>query len=143
MKKDNKDIWEENDLVFPVQSGGPQNPHNIENAFYRIMKKAGLGETVEEDKEDGTKTKRFKPDYRIHDLRHAQASMLMLSGENPEAVRKRMGHHSAAFTMSVYTHASQQIDRQIADKLQGKYLNKNASPKVKKAPAVKREKRKT
>lgn len=143
MKKDNKDIWEENDLVFPVQSGGPQNPHNIENAFYRIMEKAGLGKTVEEKGKDGTKATRFKPAFRIHDLRHAQASMLMMSGENPEAVRKRMGHHSAAFTMAVYTHASQTIDRQIADKLQGKYFRKNEESIAKKAPAKSRKKRKT
>ena len=124
LKEKNVEIWEENDLVFPIQNGGPQNPENAENAFYRIMKSAGLVVTRTEKDAEGNDVEKFRPNFRIHDLRHAQASMLMLSGENPEAVRKRMGHHSVTFTLSVYTHASQKIDREIADKLHGKYIKK-------------------
>ena len=128
LKRKNKAIWQDNNLVFPIQDGGPQNPHNIENAFRRIMKQAGLVRTGEKINADGEKEDVFSPIFRIHDLRHAQASLLMLSGDNPEAVRKRMGHHSAAFTMSVYTHASQKIDEGIAKKLTGVYVRKTSQP---------------
>ena len=143
LKRKNKEIWKENKLVFSVQDGGPQNPDNIENAFRRIMKRAGLGETIEKESADGEKVEIFRPAFRIHDLRHAQATLLMLSGENPAAVSKRMGHHSVAFTMSVYTHASQKIDKEIAHKLAGVYVRKskqaeNTEPKEKKAKTPKK-----
>ena len=140
LKKKNADVWKNNDLVFSTQIGGPQNPHNIENAFYRIMKLAGLGTSIEAENAAGDKVQSFSPAFRIHDLRHAQATLLMMSGENPEAVRKRMGHHSAAFTMSVYTHATQKIDKEIAGKLKGIYVKAEAKP-VKTPPAKKKVKK--
>jgi integrase len=40
----------------------------------------------------------------FHTLRHTAASRLFKAGRNPVQVQRWLGHHSAAFTMSVYAH---------------------------------------
>lgn len=41
---------------------------------------------------------------RLHDLRHAFASLLIKVGTNPKLVSELMGHSDVAFTWSVYVH---------------------------------------
>ncbi|MFI5395884.1 MAG: tyrosine-type recombinase/integrase [Candidatus Binatia bacterium] len=41
---------------------------------------------------------------RIHDLRHTYASLLFQKGAPLLYVQEQLGHHSPAFTLSVYTH---------------------------------------
>ena len=44
------------------------------------------------------------PKLTFHSLRHFHASMLLQSGMNPAVVAERLGHSSAAITLSVYAH---------------------------------------
>jgi integrase len=41
---------------------------------------------------------------RLHDLRHGYASLLLAKGKPLKFVQAQLGHHSAAFTLSVYGH---------------------------------------
>lgn len=41
---------------------------------------------------------------RIHDLRHTYASLLIAAGKELHYVQQQLGHHSPAFTLSVYGH---------------------------------------
>jgi integrase len=43
-------------------------------------------------------------EFRLHDLRHFYASGLIAAGCDPVTVQRAMGHHSAAFTLSTYSH---------------------------------------
>ena len=110
------DAWDENDLVFPVQDGTPQNPHNVENAFYRIMKAAGLGEVVEIEGEE-----KFKAKFRLHDFRHAHASDLMQAGWSARAVQERLGHFNVTVTLSTYSHVREEMQKDLSESLQGIY----------------------
>jgi len=49
---------------------------------------------------------------RFHDLRHSFASLLLAWGESIVYVRQQLGHSSAAFTLSTYTHLIQE-DRKL------------------------------
>jgi site-specific recombinase XerD len=42
--------------------------------------------------------------YRWHDLRHADASLMLAAGIHPKVVSERLGHASVAFTLDTYSH---------------------------------------
>jgi len=41
---------------------------------------------------------------RVHDLRHAAASLWLAAGADPKAVQRVLGHATAAMTMDLYGH---------------------------------------
>lgn len=51
---------------------------------------------------------------RFHDLRRTHGSNLLMSGANPKVVQERLGHHSAAFTLDVYTTVLAGVERESA-----------------------------
>ena len=42
--------------------------------------------------------------FRLYDLRHTCATMLLLAGVNPKVVSERLGHSSIRETMDTYSH---------------------------------------
>ena len=44
------------------------------------------------------------PSTTSHDLRHHDASVLLLQGESVVAVAERLGHHNASLVLSTYGH---------------------------------------
>ncbi len=48
---------------------------------------------------------------RVHDLRHAFASLLLSWGRNPVYVAAQMGHGSADVTLKVYGHLMREAQR--------------------------------
>ena len=44
------------------------------------------------------------PHFRVHDLRHAAASVWLAAGADPKAVERVLGHATAAMTMDLYGH---------------------------------------
>lgn len=53
--------------------------------------------------------------YKLHELRHTQATLLIGSGADIKTVQARLGHSSASLTMNIYAHAIEQNDRSAAD----------------------------
>jgi integrase len=45
---------------------------------------------------------------RLHDLRHAVATILAASGSSPAITSKMLGHASIAFTLRTYTHPDEE-----------------------------------
>lgn len=76
----------EDDWVFTSPSDGPFNPDLYSQMFDRMV--AGLN----------------VPRIRLHDLRHAHATLLLKSGAPLKVVSERLGHSSPAFTMATYQH---------------------------------------
>jgi integrase len=55
------------------------------------------------------------PRTRFHDLRHAHATQLLVSGVHPKAVSERLMHSSVAFTMDTYSAVIPSLGRAAAD----------------------------
>jgi integrase len=55
--------------------------------------------------------------FRIHDLRHTYASMLLQNGESVAYVRDQMGHHSIQITVDTYGHFIPGSNRAAANRL--------------------------
>ena len=53
---------------------------------------------------------------RLHDLRHAKASSLLIQGVSPAVVAERLGHSSPTITLAIYAHSNADAARIAAAK---------------------------
>lgn len=81
-------IWNEHDLVFPNNKGEPHFPDSIRKLFKKNLKAAGID------------PKR----YRLYDLRHTCATLLLRANIHPKIVSERLGHSSISITLDIYSH---------------------------------------
>jgi len=61
--------------------------------------------------------------FRIHDLRHTYASLMLQNGESVTYVKEQMGHHSIQITVDTYGHLIPGANRAAADRLSAMVLN--------------------
>lgn len=54
---------------------------------------------------------------RMHDLRHTNASVMLLSGVSMKVVSARLGHSDINFSMNKYTHILEELDHDASDKI--------------------------
>jgi integrase len=81
--------WHDTGFVFDSGSGSPLDPDALTRAFRAARKSAGL---------EG---------IRLHDLRHAFASLLVEGGSTDiRTVSDLLGHATVAFTLQAYVHPS-------------------------------------
>lgn len=90
------DAWEDWGLVFATRNGRPVYPSQQRRILTRMLKKAEL------------------PHQRVHDLRHACASLLAAQGVPLVEVRALLGHRSATMTDRVYLHAYAEAQERVA-----------------------------
>jgi integrase len=72
--------------VFTYRNGSPILPRGLSGAFKKIMHRAGLA------------------GYRLHDARHAHATLMLRQGVHPKIVSERLGHSKVSITLDVYSH---------------------------------------
>ncbi len=72
--------------VFAREDGSPIHPDFMSQTFERLITQSPL------------------PRIRLHDLRHTHATIMLKEGVPVKVVSERLGHASAAFTMTVYQH---------------------------------------
>ena len=84
------------DLVFTGPDGQAVEPTADWRAWRELLGELGL------------------PLYRIHDLRHAYATMLLEAGTDVRVVQEFLGHASPAFTQSAYQHVRAGLRQQAA-----------------------------
>lgn len=90
------------DLVFASQKGEPLNEQNIVRRHFKpLLEKAGLSKN-----------------YRLYDLRHSCATLLLSQGENPKIVSERLGHASVTLTLDTYSHVLPDMQQGAAEKLE-------------------------
>lgn len=78
--------YHDNDLVFATGIGTPHEPGNLLRSWARIVAAAKM------------------PGLRIHDLRHAHATLMLGAGVHPKVVSERLGHASVNITLDTYSH---------------------------------------
>lgn len=92
--------WEDTNLVFTNEVGG----HLVDNTIYKHFKKivASIG----------------MPDARFHDLRHSYAVAAIRAGDDIKTVQGNLGHATAAFTLDVYGHVTDQMKQASASRME-------------------------
>jgi integrase len=89
----------ERDLVFATGRGTPLEPSNLRRTWLAITRAAGL------------------PGLRIHDLRHAHATLMLGAGIHPKVVSERLGHASVTITLDTYSHVLPGLQAAAAEAL--------------------------
>lgn len=56
---------------------------------------------------------------RFHDLRHTFATLSLKNGVDVKTLSSTLGHYSAGFTLSTYTHATVEMKREAAETIGG------------------------
>lgn len=94
-------FWKETGLVFTDELGQHLCATTVYNNFKRIA--AGLG----------------LPEMRFHDLRHSYAVASIRAGDDIKTVQSNLGHATAAFTLDVYGHVTNQMRQASAERMEG------------------------
>ena len=95
-------IYQQHDLVFATPEGGPLAPRNLKRRHFRpILERAKL-----------------PADFRLYDLRHSCATLLLAAGEHPKVVSERLGHASITLTLDVYSHVLPTMQEAASEKLE-------------------------
>ena len=92
--------WQDSGLVFTNEVGRFVSFRTVYDCFKRIAKQIGI------------------PQLRIHDLRHTYAVNSLRAGDDPKTVQENLGHVSAAFTLDVYGHYTDDMRRASADRME-------------------------
>ncbi len=57
--------------------------------------------------------------FRLYDLRHTHATLLLKAGINPKIVSERLGHSSIVLTLDTYSHVLPGMQDEADSKLGG------------------------
>ena len=93
-------MWEDSGLVFTAETGRHLDLHTIQRAYKPIVASIGC------------------PEARFHDLRHSYAVASIRSGDDIKTVQGNLGHATAAFTLDVYGHVTDQMKQESARRME-------------------------
>lgn len=94
------ECWEDTGYVFTNELGQHLTRTAVYSKFKKIM--ADLG----------------NPEARFHDLRHSYAVASIKSGDDIKTVQENLGHATAAFTLDVYGHVTEQMKQDSAARME-------------------------
>ena len=105
MQTEAGDAWEEHGLIFTNQTGGYLSYRTVYDCFKRIVRNIGA------------------PATRFHDLRHTFAVASIKSDDDIKTVQENLGHATAAFTLDVYGHFTDDMRSVSAQRMEGFITN--------------------
>jgi integrase len=85
--------WRNSGMVFCSTVGTPMEPRNLNRAFDKLVKDAGL------------------PKIRLHDARHSCATFLLSQGVPMRTVMEILGHSQISLTMNTYSQIIPQMTK--------------------------------
>ncbi len=100
-EKANAKRWSDYNLIFCNRKGNPESTPNLLKRHFRpILEAAGL-----------------PPEFRMYDLRHSCATLLLEKNINPKIVQERLGHSSITLTLNTYSHVTPGMQELARDAL--------------------------
>lgn len=87
-------------FIFTNKLGDPIAESTLQRDYKDIVSKCGMEK------------------LRFHDLRHSYAVMSLEAGVSIKTLQDALGHHSAAFTLDIYGHVSDEMRKDGAAKLE-------------------------
>lgn len=97
--------------VCSNRNGGYLDPDSFSRWRRAFYVKHGLGHYEDPENKRGY----VGPD--LHELRHAQATMLIAAGMDPKTVQTRLGHARISTTLEIYAEAEREKDQEAANKI--------------------------
>ncbi len=94
------ELWENSELVFTDEIGHHLAISTLYNNFKAVVSSIGM------------------PNIRFHDLRHSYAVASIRSGDDIKTIQSNLGHATAAFTLDVYGHATDQMKQASAERME-------------------------
>ncbi|MGH7548539.1 MAG: site-specific integrase, partial [Gemmatimonadales bacterium] len=125
--------YQDHGFVFTVPCGPPLIASNLYDvSFRRVMAAANGPEGVDGDlgtwgpaptkpRSGPTPRRVFYPKFRVYDLRHTCATMLLAGGIPVQVVSERLGHKDVTTTMNVYQHVQPTMQEAAVDKLEAMF----------------------
>lgn len=94
--------YQTNELVFAMRDGRPILLRTLDRLHFKpTLKRAKLSES-----------------FRLYDLRHSCATLLLSANEHPKVVSERLGHASIVLTLDTYSHVLPSMQQAASDKLE-------------------------
>lgn len=107
-----EDWRSEHDLVFTDTKGNAiYERHLTTRTFKVILKDAGLPK-----------------DFRLYDLRHSCATLLLVANVPAKVVAERLGHASVTQTLDTYSHVLPALEYKATDELRNLLFRANSGP---------------
>lgn len=94
------ECWENSGFVFTDELGHHLSASSVYKSFKAVMVQIG------------------SPETRFHDLRHSYAVASIKSGDDIKTVQENLGHATAAFTLDVYGHVTEQMKKESAARME-------------------------
>jgi hypothetical protein len=101
-------------LVCARRDGEPLQPQSLTHEFPRFLARLG----------------REFPRVRFHDLRHSQATQLLLAGVHPKVAQERLGHSTISTTLDLYSHVSATMQEDAAARIDAAFRHANPSSRI-------------
>jgi integrase len=102
---DMEEYYQNSGLVFRQEDGRRVDPRSFSRTFKFILRKAGLPST-----------------FRVHDMRHCFASVMIKRGCDIKRIQKLLGHASSEVTLDTYAHLFDGALEDAVAKLQGVFV---------------------
>ena len=93
-------LWNDSNFVFTDELGKHLAPSTVYHNYKQIVASIGI------------------PAARFHDLRHSYAVAAIRAGDDIKTVQGNLGHHTAAFTLDVYGHVTEEMKQASADRME-------------------------
>lgn len=99
------ELWTDNNAVFSDGLGNYLSRATVYGCFKRFAVAIG------------------RPDARFHDLRHTYAVTAIQAGDDIKTIQQNLGHATAAFTLDVYGHVTDQMLTASAQRMENYIKN--------------------
>lgn len=91
--------WNDSDRLFTTWNGKPMHPDSLNKWFTDFLKRNDLQHMT------------------IHELRHLNASLMIMQNNPITIVSRRLGHSRPSTTMSIYAHAIKSADAEASESI--------------------------
>lgn len=103
--------YQNNDLVFAMRDGRPILLRTLDRLHFKpILKRAKLSVS-----------------FRLYDLRHSCATLLLAANEHPKVVSERLGHANITLTLDTYSHVLPSMQQAASEKLESILFKKTGT----------------
>lgn len=93
--------YTDSNFIFTKENGENINPGSFSHTFADFLKKNNLRH------------------IRLHDLRHTNATLMLMSNVPAKIASARLGHSNISTTLDIYSHVLKDMEKEVSDTISG------------------------